>query len=900
MIENNGIFTLREFYNRGVIKLAPDVLVYIGGELNTVVVAPINSNNGNLSFSDGITSVSVQNNVDPPGSSSASIEISTPIYGPNSKYWTTYKASENHPYGQIKAPMFGPMLEVKIFFKGRFLVDMRPRYYSAFWGFINNIEESYSGGMYKINLGCVDMLHWWAYSSLNVHPVPESNIMAGGTQKLTAWSTIFEKSNPFGILYDMVNGMGMHEFVTAAWVAQKTSLEEAYPQDQFIKHTEGIMSYWQQRFKSIGGLLKMYGMNGKRVDKNGIQTAQPIQESVNITRASETGEATTYKNTSFFPTDENFMKEFHVFADFETMGSFQQAEYTTKLEIATEVKNRCDFEFFQDQNGNFVFKPPFYNVNVKGLMPYTLLPSDIINYSFNTDIEGIVTVMTLNTAFDALMKGTSLPMGKGFHMDIDLAKRYGIRYKETTLQYVTDAHMAKSLAVGFMGMVNAKTVNGSVTIPGRPEIRLGYPVYMEHRDSFHYVKSINHSFDYGGSFNTTLALETERRQVPVPDDSISLTKTTVNLNKVYRYFAPLTTTPAPDTVAAEASSVVPAPLPGLGGSDAALSAEIADVDRSIKELEAIINDPIRNKDDTGNKKRLDSLYAKFRELNNTVPKFDTRKTWDTKTVITEKYFAQQKKIEADAQLSSDRYNTLHNNANTTRLKAMQGVVLTTPPPLGATEAAQLKAQELLTAEQKIVANDQGLYKIDDLRDGGEISVTPYSVPYSDDQGYKVIGAFPYGRNLNPVLISNEIEAPLSTQGNVINMKNIYLATMARPIYRNESVAMEPLFFDNVEGAVPTYIGNSQGEAPDKLGLGTKPDNYFNGLPSGEDTKTPEEVALPEEPPKAGDVKAVTNATSYGFKPVGYTPADYTGPAIGTTIGMPRKTTLLQKVTDLFR
>ena len=64
-----------------------------------------------------------------------------------------------------------------------------------------------------------------------------------------------------------------------------------------------------------------------------------------------------------------------------------------------------------------------------------------------------------------------------------------------------------------MGVNNAKAVIGSVTIPGRPEVRLGYPIYIEHRDSFHYIKSINHSFDFGGSFSTTLALETERRKI---------------------------------------------------------------------------------------------------------------------------------------------------------------------------------------------------------------------------------------------------------------------------------------------------------------------------------------------------------------------------------------------------
>jgi hypothetical protein len=99
---DSGMFTLKEFYNRGVIKLAPDVLVYINGNLTQTVIAPVQSSTTNLSFNDGITNVSVQNNVDPPGSSSATIEISSPIYGENSKYWVTYPSGIGSRLGHRK------------------------------------------------------------------------------------------------------------------------------------------------------------------------------------------------------------------------------------------------------------------------------------------------------------------------------------------------------------------------------------------------------------------------------------------------------------------------------------------------------------------------------------------------------------------------------------------------------------------------------------------------------------------------------------------------------------------------------------------------------------------------------------------------------------------------------
>lgn len=539
----SGLFTVKEFYNRGVIKLAPDVLVYIGGSLQTRILAPVSGQDANISFNDGITTVNVQNNMDPPGSSTASIEINTPIYGESSKYWVFYEGIDSCT--PVRAPLFVPMMEVKIYFKSRFKVRGQPRYYPGFWGFITNVEENYSGGVYKINLSCADVLHWWAYSTLNVHPVPESNIAAGGGQTLTVFSTIFNRKNPFQIIYALTTNMGMHEFVTPAWLAQKTPLSTIYPPDQLRKHAlgpDGIMSYWRKRLGNTTNLLKMYGMDGNRVDYNGVEVMRPIRTVTKKGKQSQGQQAVDPKDDRDVKIDYDFIGKFETFADYDDLGDFESAEYMTKLQMATEIKNKIDFEFFQDVDGNWIFKPPYYNLNVKGLQPYTVLPSDVLSYSINTDTEGIITVLTVNTPMNKNLRTTTFAKGVGFHMDIDLSKRFGIRHQTVTLEYVNNSTLARSLALGQMNIMNAKVTTGSVTIPGRPELRLGYPIYLEHRDSFHYVRSINHAFDYGGSFTTTLSLQTERRKVFFENDKGEFE---LQVNKVYRLKKPVKAKPPP-------------------------------------------------------------------------------------------------------------------------------------------------------------------------------------------------------------------------------------------------------------------------------------------------------------------------------------------------------------------
>jgi len=745
---DHGIFTIDEFYNRGVIKLAPDVLVYIGGSLQTTVLAPVVTGNNTISFNDGITNVSIQNNVDPPGSSTANIEVVTPIYGPSSNYWTTYDT----PNGKVRAPVFVPMLEIKIYLKGRFMVDMKPRYYPAFWGFITQVDENFSGGIYKFTLNCADMLHWWAYSSLNVHPVPESNIYASGKQGLTVYSTVFKRANPYNILYTLNTQMGMLEFVTPSWVAQKTSASENYPADLFAKAAKGIMEYWAMRFKTTrpSNYLKMYGLDGTMIqlDENKkIRAAVPKGPARNTGGNSDVGQGVDPKDVTSYNLDIKYLNQFEIFADYDQMGTFENAEYTTKLDIATEIKTRCNFEFFQDTNGNYIFKPPFYNINVKGMVPYTLLPSDIISYSMNTDVGGIITVMNVTTPMYKNIRTTPYVLGQGFHMDVDLVKKYGVRFRSTPMEYVNNSNMARTLAVGQMTQINAKTITGNVTIPGRPEIRLGYPIYMEHRDSFHYVKSINHSFDYGGTFTTTLSLEMERKQLNLAEITLKSDSVKDNKDLIYR----LKNKPLKEDNST-----------AYGREQEKLKAQAA----ALKVTDA------KNKKDAQDKLEADK-------------KKNAGWNMMTQTVQDKEEEAAKKKVSVPAKITDRTPNSVVGDA---------------------------------VASKVISSGEPGLYEIRKRGEGDltkaekeqQITTTTYSIPYTDEDGYKLIGSFPYGRNLNPILVSAE---NIGTSA----FKDVYLTTMARPVYQSESDAMSTLFFKTEEGAVPNYL-NTELTLPSTLGL----------------------------------------------------------------------------------
>lgn len=527
LVNDSGLFTMSEFRSRGIVKLAPDILVYVHGSLGTRVIAPVCGNSNDLNFNDGITTLNVQNTMTNPGQSNATIEVVTPIYGENSRYWTTFSLNGQN----YRVPFFVPMMEVRIYARGRYLVDSEPKYYPIFWGFITQVEENYSGGVWKMTLTCSDMLYWWSYSQVNVHPSVETNqaFGYGNVQHTTVFQNIFEEANPFTIIWRLTNDIyttkqdqlkqAALRFITPSNLKQDTNLSYSYPPELTRYVALGLMNYWKQRFGTLGGLLKMYGAAGELAqteDSDGriLQWIRPNEISISDPSLSDKRRASYTRIDERFNVT-SFLQKFTTFGQFENFQGLSQAEYRTKLEIATEVKNMVEYEFFQDVDGTLVFKPPFYNLDTSNVEPYVIRPYDIINSSFQTNSDAIVTSLEVLTPFQQEFRSTKYPLAVGFHVDINLAAKYGLRHKTMIIQYIprtNEVLVANQLAVGHMALINAKATTGAITIPGRPEMKLGYPIYIHHRDSYHYVTSINHSFDYAGSFSTTLSLEAERRR----------------------------------------------------------------------------------------------------------------------------------------------------------------------------------------------------------------------------------------------------------------------------------------------------------------------------------------------------------------------------------------------------
>jgi hypothetical protein len=79
--------------------------------------------------------------------------------------------------------------------------------------------------------------------------------------------------------------------------------------------------------------------------------------------------------------------------------------------------------------------------------------------------------------------------------------------------YGMNGKQLRMIAAAEMARRNGQAFTGGVSIPLRPEMRLGYPVYIEHIDTCYYVTGITHSVVFGSSATTDLSLQFRRERI---------------------------------------------------------------------------------------------------------------------------------------------------------------------------------------------------------------------------------------------------------------------------------------------------------------------------------------------------------------------------------------------------
>lgn len=500
---------------RPYITLSPDAYVTLQGKTDVVGCGTCLRK---VIFNDYVTSISTEASVDsPPGS--ATITLTVPDTDVNNFYVD----------GQF---LIISMMEVEIYTKGYYLIGGIPQYYRCFWGLVQSVSESWENGSTTYTISCKDMLRWWELTNTTTQPgFIES--FGSSTGNFAFWGNQYAGMNPYTIIISLAReSMGDFSLTAGSFTS---FLPEKGPEGGIISsYAKDVMAYWQLKFANIWSSLVVYGTSGQSYTFRGeAGTASPIQISAQLFQ-NEAKLTTVNQETNLFKINPSeiatFKTELNRAADFELF----QNETQSKLSVANLCKEQASYEFYQDTTGDIIFKPPFYNLNVLPNKPVSWIQDfEIISENITESEAEVYTHITSSgNAFGGVMDwglNDEITTPRSGVIDFHLLRRFGWRRLDYQCEWAGNPRKLFFHLLDYLDRVNSRRVSGTVTIPLRPELRMGFPIWFPKWDSFFYVSGISHQYSVGGQATTTLTLTAKRSKFIAPTNIGQLKQTGTKL-----------------------------------------------------------------------------------------------------------------------------------------------------------------------------------------------------------------------------------------------------------------------------------------------------------------------------------------------------------------------------------
>ena len=365
----------------------------------------------------------------------------------------------------------------------------------AFTGFIDSVSEEYDGKTGMLRIQGTDVSKLMHITQANVNPsLFEKALPGGGQYKI--WSNIFSGQQGWEIIKTLVVGgkdeqghaiHGAGHFVYNAEYSPKSSTRgETVEKSAVLTGLKFQSVEWDNDIAN-DKLDKLFFRPG-RVH---IQVL-PFEVSPKGLR-----DLSVYKKI------------------FDASFQNWQNEYRSHLEIANEVAQLSNYEFYADQFGDIWYhQPRFHNYHIltnDNPEVYVIRDEDIITYQFTESDKDVVSTLYVAGKPNYIEIMPQIVKMTGFYEDASLLRKYGRRMMSISHPYITDTSDCFYFAKSWMLRVNAGRFVGSITVLGRPELRMHMPVYIPMRNMIYYITGISHKFSYGQTFTTTLQLKYGRK-----------------------------------------------------------------------------------------------------------------------------------------------------------------------------------------------------------------------------------------------------------------------------------------------------------------------------------------------------------------------------------------------------
>lgn len=537
-----------EIGSQTVVRHTPDARVLINGHAEFATCATCNKK---LDLNQYVTNVSCDPTTDPISSASVSLAIpkhQTDVFSHDGNY------------------VLRAGLEVVIQMRGYFPVtgyaakgqdesedanDDIPvyPYYQVFRGVVTEVSHEFSGGFYTASLTCSNVLHFWQYQYLSTQGAVFAKKPSNAGINVDLTGHTFTGMDPYAIMYTLMR-VGFGAAYGVNWTISTKSNISAVDESSGESLYKQAALWWEKRWQDSSMRLRMYGFDGslfnafeqaylglfnvkgnakkgaRFIKSFGVSVGDDYNFNASVNRA-RTARAFGYRGTETtaavlddkgFKLNPEKMQAYTLDLGSLAQPNFFETEYMSKLEIANAVKEITGFEFYQDVDGDIVFKPPFYNLDTSDDPVYVIEDRDLLSISESEREPEATYIKGAGAVFQNFQGVLSGEFGtrQGKFVDWRLVAQFGWREATFDSHYYSGAKQMFIGAIMRFDMANVEMRSAQITIPLRPEIRPGYPVYVRSSDCFYYIKNMSHSFAPGSSCQTTLSCVAKRAKFLPP------------------------------------------------------------------------------------------------------------------------------------------------------------------------------------------------------------------------------------------------------------------------------------------------------------------------------------------------------------------------------------------------
>lgn len=577
-LENRPYIGTWRLNNKKVVKHTPDALVYVNGDLSVPGCATCGAK---IDIQKYITQVSVDPSTEGPATASISMHI--PKHVGDSLYRD----------GNF---VLRPGLEIHIYMRGYFPVKglfsdqkdatqtggvditnavMYP-YYLVHHGVITDVSHEYNGGEHTASISVTDLLHFWQYQRMSTNGSAFGARPTNSKVNMSLVGHNMTGMSPYAIIYtlfrDVQGSAGGVEFALGS--STNAAANSTVVGDSLFSLS---ILYWQKRFSQNTMSLRMFGVDGQLYNaaeaaflaslesRDIAKLAESSKAGSDVAKASENDPilkisrflGNPFQSNASAASPDDIKKgvlgvnpaQIQAFAsDISQWGNVNlwESQYATKMEIANNVKEAVGYEFYMDVDGDIVFKPPFYNLDTSGNRVYRIEDIDIISLSVS-EKEPECTVVKATGGHFKGMTGFGLENNewgtRAEFVDYRMVAQFGWRQQTFETTYHTDPQAMFFACIARYDLFNIGVKSATLTIPIRPELRPGYPVYITPLDCYYYIHSFSHSLSFGGQCTTTLNLVGKRAKFYAPgvrpQDGTPATVSNITLENTYNPALPL-------------------------------------------------------------------------------------------------------------------------------------------------------------------------------------------------------------------------------------------------------------------------------------------------------------------------------------------------------------------------